>query len=702
MLTFKTTIRSLILVLSMAFIPDHVFFGASHVSLVIQIGAQTPTTSIIRDGVPDTTDHLAITGVPEDPANLHVSLLQPDGKMMIGGSFRQVNGIARRQLCRLNPDGTVDLTFNPGTVLDGPIEAIARQEDGKYVVGGSTSLSGQRALWRLNVDGTRDTSFQFTSFNINSWIKTIAIQSDGKIVIGGGFTSVNGQARPYVARLNTDGSLDDFAPVVAGDGQRRINALIIQADGKIVLGGIFSSINGMLGIQNLARVMPDGALDEQFSMNHGGVFAHVNSLAEINGSLYVGSRWTANGGDPSRFGLVRLTSDGLVDLSFNLVWVASGNVYTVTTTDHGKLLVGGSFDTFALSGSRNAIIRILENGALDYTFDSGRLTTNNSTGPISVVTVLQPSPNKLYIGGYFHNVGAHTSEKVAALVIGRNVTRATGDFDGDAKTDMGVYRPQNRVWYWEQSANHPFSLSPISFGAAGDRITPIDFDADGIADISVYRPVTGTWYWLNSSDGNFNAVQFGISEDLPTPADYDGDGKADVSVFRPSTGTWYRLESSTGSPLGFQFGISEDKPTVGDFDGDGKADIAVFRPSTAAWYRIDSGDGSIHGTLFGAEGDVLAPADYDGDGKIDIAVYRPSTGIWYIHNSADQSYSYYQFGIASDVPAPADFGGDGRADICVFRPSEGNWYRQNSSNGEFVASHFGADGDKPIMTAFSY
>jgi uncharacterized delta-60 repeat protein len=700
MVSLRTAICGVILLLTVAPIPD-IFRGKLKLSPVSQVVGQTPMLGIIRDGVPDPAHGLTVTGSSEAPGLMHASLLQTDGKVLIGGEFDHVNGVARRRLTRLNADGSVDVTFNTGSILEGPVLAIARQADGKYVVAGSTSTFGQKALWRLNEDGSRDTSFQQTILNTTTWVQAVAIQSDGKIVIGGGFTSVNGQARHYVARLNADGSLDDFQPDVANGGPTRINALIIQSDGKIVLGGSFSTINGTSGIRNLARVMPDGAVDAQFSTNEAGLFTEVKSITEINGSLYIGSRWTADVGNLSRFGLVRLNSDGMVDLSFSLVWIAAGNVYSVIPTDNGKLLVGGDFETFALSGSRNAIIRILENGALDYTFDAGRLTTNNSTGPITVDTVVQFYHDRLFIGGYFHNVGSYASAGAAALTVGRNVTRAIVDFNGDAKTDVGIFRPQNSVWYWLPSGGSPYTSSR-SFGSLGDRITPADFDGDGVSEVSVYRPVTGTWYWLNSSNGAFNASQFGVEEDLPTPGDYDGDGRADLSVFRPSIGTWYRLNSSNGTFSGIQFGASEDKPTIGDFDGDGKADIAVFRPSTGAWYRINSGDASIYGELFGFGSDVVAPADYDGDGNTDIAVYRSSTGVWYLHNSSDASFSYYYFGLASDTPAPADFDGDGKADICVFRPAEGNWYRQNSSNGAFVAFHFGANGDKPTMTAFRY
>ena len=194
-----------------------------------------------------------------------------------------------------------------------------------------------------------------------------------------------------------------------------------------------------------------------------------------------------------------------------------------------------------------------------------------------------------------------------------------------------------------------------------------NFDADGKSDIAVFRPSTGVWYALNSTDGNFQAVQFGLNGDKIAPGDFDADGKTDLAVFRPSTGVWYVQKSSGGISI-FQFGLNGDVPVQGDYDGDLKTDFAVWRPSTGVWYIYRSSDGAYDIRQFGLSADKVTQADFDADGKTDIAVWRPSTGVWYVWRTTDNGYSIGTFGLNGDAPVQGDYDGDGKADFAVFRP----------------------------------
>jgi hypothetical protein len=269
------------------------------------------------------------------------------------------------------------------------------------------------------------------------------------------------------------------------------------------------------------------------------------------------------------------------------------------------------------------------------------------------------------------------------------------NFDGDARTDLAVFRPADGNWYILNSSNNAFSGQ--LFGQSGDKLVPGDFDGDGKHDLGVWRPANGAWYILQSSNGAFRAEVFGQNGDIPAIGDFDGDAKADLAVFRPADGNWYIKLSTNGSLRVVPFGANGDKPVAGDYDGDGKTDTAVYRPSTGAWYMLNSSNGAFSGLFFGAVGDKPAQSDYDGDGKTDVAVYRPGTGTWYIQRST-AGFTGIGFGISTDVPAPGDFDGDGKSDVTVYR--NGAWYILLSANGTLRADQFGTTGDVPVPSAY--
>ncbi len=283
-----------------------------------------------------------------------------------------------------------------------------------------------------------------------------------------------------------------------------------------------------------------------------------------------------------------------------------------------------------------------------------------------------------------------------------------GDFDGDGKSDLTVYRPSTGAWYDLRSGTNFTTSDGYVWGLTGDVPVRGDFDGDGKEDVAVYRPSSGGWYILLSSTNYTAYVSYlwGLAGDLPVPGDYDGDGKTDLAAYRPSTGVWYVLLSSTNYsmyrsyPLG---GIAGDTPVPADYDGDGKTDIAVYRPSTGGWHILKSSTNytTSVSSWWGLEGDVPVPADYDGDRKADLAVYRPSTGGWYILRSStnDATYVSLLWGLTGDIPVPGDFDGDGKADIAVYRPSSGGWYilKSSTSYTTNISYQFGLPGDIPVL-----
>src|SRR6266568_5297584 len=198
-----------------------------------------------------------------------VVVVQPDGKILVGGNFTTLspNGgaaVPRNRIARLNPDGTLDTAFNPNA--NAQVNAIALQADGKILVGAvsirTLSIGGQTRNYIARLDATTGAADLTFDPNANGVVETIAVQADGKILAGGSFSganSIGGQTRNYIARLDgTTGLADAFDPNASGDSFPGVGSIAVQADGKILVGGSFTNIGGQPR-NNFARLSNDTA-----------------------------------------------------------------------------------------------------------------------------------------------------------------------------------------------------------------------------------------------------------------------------------------------------------------------------------------------------------------------------------------------------------------------------------------------------------
>ena len=626
------------------------------------------------------TLNTAFNPILKDRGTISDLALQPDGKIIVGGSFYEINGVLRNNLARLNPGGTPDLTFNANveSLVDSPpyftvVKRVVRTPDNKILVGGRfyrVNGANKGQIVRLNSDGSTDNSFNLPADTVISSFQfyPLVVQADGKVLTNGGSLAA-GSSSWRIIRLNPNGAVDPSFTSI----RRGLAAEIgVQSNGNIIAGGFFFN-----PLVDLIRLKPNGTIDVAFTELPFAGGLNVTSLAvQSDDSILVG-RYTGNR-------LIRLSVNGAVDTSFNPNFSnGSGfpEVWRILPQPNGKVIIGGDFRQ--VNGfNRESLVRLNRTGGVDLSFNPNGLVKDG----FILALGSQPTGN-LVFGGGFNRPNSLRQD------LGRILnSSAPSDFDGDGLTDFGVFRPSDGIWYYLPTTAAS-NFSATRFGLSGDQTVAADFDGDGKTDIAVFRPSDGNWYILQSSDNQVKIIRFGLNGDIPATADFDADGKSDIAVFR--NGTWYIINSADNSVGILQFGLSGDIPVAGDFDGDGKADIAVFR--NGVWYVLRSLDGGVTILQFGISNDVPVRGDFDGDGKQDFTVFR--NGVWYILKSADASVGILQFGLTNDIPTVGDYDGDNRSDISVWRSTDRNFYVYFSESGTVRVQNFGLTNDLPTAGA---
>lgn len=301
------------------------------------------------------------------PGRIKTALVQKDGKIIVAGDFTKFDGIPRQFVCRLNPGGTVDTGFIPPQLLDDGepkvlISSLAQQHDGKVLVCGSFTTVAekkQKGIVRLNTDGSFDRSFDPGSGLDGTYRLpySIVIQPDGKVLVGGAFQSINRKSAPRIARLNSDGSVDtEFDPGTGfgfpGDALAGIvSCIALQSDGKVLTGGYFDAVNGIIR-PSIARLNADGSLDASFDPGAG----------------------VSNG----RLGPFRMLT----------------LIYGIVPLSDGKVLIGGLFTSYD-GAKRHGIVRVHSNGSLDTGFETDFIP------PSTVFHFAVQSDGKMLISGRF-------------------------------------------------------------------------------------------------------------------------------------------------------------------------------------------------------------------------------------------------------------------------------------------------------------
>ena len=507
--SFATGGRINSLIRSFAFQPD---------GKVVIAGDFTTVHGAIRNRVArlnadGRTDLLFLDGLSGADMPVNALAVQEDGRILVAGAFKSFNGVRRINLARLYRNGGLDpsLQTTP-TYTNGHINTLVLRPDGKILIAGvytepvtvcsipcpwppcCYSYDAERPLLAtLNPDGSPDTSFQPLFLRTNGYVNAVAVQSDGKVLVGGSFALATGPPRLGLARLNADGTPDaTFQTGVTGV----VFAIAIQNDGKILAGGSFTSVFGTTRYQ-IARLNDDGTLDNTFQSPLAVADKIVYSISlPGDGTIFIGGNLTiTNGGN--RFGLARLRADGTPDDTFQDIFPTTfKTVQAVVAHRDGRVYSAGILPrTNGVSSYQLA--RFASNGALDGGFENG------ISGANSTVYSFALRPNgKVVMGGYFKEVNGFWRSNLAQLNIDGSLDRgfleAGRAFSGDSPVWSVTMQPDGKIL-----AGSPFG-GIVRLDADGARDTSFGSSISNVRAIAVQndgKVIVGGHFYL----GNLNS-----------------------------------------------------------------------------------------------------------------------------------------------------------------------------------------------------
>ncbi len=338
-------------------------------------------------------------GLTQPAAGAHVAAaqIQPDGRILLGGSFSQIDGVLRPYLVRLQTNGLLDPEFDGH--LSGAVSgvlALGLQPDGKILVGGDFSYVGGLShpyLVRLHADGSLDSGFAWLP--LQSRVRAIECQPDGRNIIAGDFGPLN-EAGRNIARLTTNGVPDNtftaiVGPAGSGWGTDPVTGLARQADGRLLISGDFQLVNGQPRVR-VARLFSDGSLDESFNPGAGPNEWVYRVLLQPDGKIVIAGLFNSVGTIP-RPGLARLHPDGSLEATFApKLEPTNAVIYALARQPDGKLLVGGAFS--GVEGHlAPGLARLFADGSLD-----GSFTADAAIRSVSAMA-LQPD-GRIVLGGF--------------------------------------------------------------------------------------------------------------------------------------------------------------------------------------------------------------------------------------------------------------------------------------------------------------
>lgn len=476
---------------------------------------------------------------------------QPDGKVLIVGGFASYDGTARNHIARLNPDGSLDTSFDPGSGTDDLIYDVALQPDGKVLIGGDfTSFdgAGRNSIARLNTDGSLDSSFD-PGTGVDLIVYKTALQPDGKVLVAGVFTTVDGTSRSGIARLNADGSLDTgFDPGTGTDVL--VSDVVVQPDDKIVIGGSFTTFDGVAR-DRVARLNADGSVDTTFDPGSGADNPVLALTLQPDDKILIGGAFEFYDG-VARSRIARLNADGSLDTGFDPGLGTNGDVHSIVLQQDDKVLIGGNYTSFDGVG-RNGLARLDTDGSLDTNFNPG-VGANNVRG-----LELQ-GDGKLLVCGYFTSYDGIQRDRVARVYNSAGPTTASPQFTSTPATSGA----EGRLYVYAATADGNPAPTLVASGLPGW----LTFDSNN--DILIGTPtVAGTYgpITITASNGTSTdavqsfSIEVGVVPQFTSTPVTAGTVGSSYAYTATADGTPAPLLSTGGLPWWLNFNVNTGELT---------------------------------------------------------------------------------------------------------------------------------------------
>jgi uncharacterized delta-60 repeat protein len=416
-------------------------------------GLEKTLTSLTSTGAPNP----AFAPTVQSPGTVGALVRQPDGKLLLGGNFTELNGQPVHRLVRLTANGAVDAGFTASTgVVRGVVTCLLLQPDGKVLAGTAQGLN------RFETTGTPDATFAASSAAYGA--TSLAIQPDGKLLVGVLYTgSVGGVGFNRLVRLTSTGTFDPTFvranTATTPTGTIGItDAVLVQPDGRILVGGIFQA-SGQAAVGRVVRYETTGALDPTFNNTlaftaANGASSSANRIYSLafqpDGKLLVGGNFGAISGT-QHYGVARLVANGTPDASFASTAVLTGPVYSVAQQPNGRVLLGGNFTNAGTAGTVNNLARVLDNGSTDASF------TNAAAPNGTVRTVVVQPDGAIVLAGNFTAVGGQPNVDIARITAS-NVLAVAAPASVAAHTTAWPVPAHGQLHIAPDQTAHPLTL----------------------------------------------------------------------------------------------------------------------------------------------------------------------------------------------------------------------------------------------------